>query len=111
MNNQIQFGCVDTQTGQTQEGYIENGQMKYKPLKWWQKFFAKKPEEKEFIGVFKYQSKFTWSQEWSNNQIAIYKYFNPFTGEIYKIEGSNEEETIQLDVGAFEKGVIVTIRK
>lgn len=111
MNNQIQFGCIDTSTGLTQEGYVENGQMKFKPLKWWQKLFCRKPEKKEFIGTYNYRTKFPWSTEWSKGQVAMYKYFNPYTNEIYKIEGDNGEERIQFDVGAFEQGVIVAIRK
>jgi hypothetical protein len=111
MNNNIQFGSINVETGESQEGYIENGQMKFKPMKWWQKLFFKKPEEKEFIGSYKYETKFPWSKQCVKRQIAMYKYFNPYTGKIYKIEGSDGEETIQLDVGAFQNGQIIPIRQ
>jgi hypothetical protein len=111
MNNHIQFGSINVETGETQDGYIENGQMKFKPMKWWQKLFLKRPEEKEFIGTYGYKTKFPWSSEWTNHQVAMYKYFNPYTDEIYKIEGSDENETIQFDIGAFKVGKIISIRK
>jgi hypothetical protein len=109
MNDHIQFGSINVETGETQDGYIENGQMKFKPMKWWQKFFLKRPEKKEFLCVHTYRSRFSWSSEWTRHDVAMYKYFNPYTEEIYKIEGSDAKTTIQYDVGAFKQGVIVPI--
>lgn len=107
-----QFGFVDAETGTPLESFLdENGKMSCKPLKWWQKLFRGKPEKKEFLCVHAYRSRFPWSKEWTHHEVAMYKYFNPYTNEIYKIEGSDDRETIQYDIGAFLKGFIVVNRK
>ena len=109
--NYCKFGALNTQTGEFQEGYIDsNKQMKFKPIKWWQKLFSRRPQEKEYIGKYTYSSKLPWS-DWYDSTIAMYKYYNPYTGEIYKIEGTDGMETIRFDVGAYKKGHMVPIRK
>ena len=107
MNNQIQFGCVDTQTGQTQEGYIENGQMKFKPLKWWQKLFCRKPEKKEFIRPMKMDIVNIWTGDRETVTGSLYKSYNPLSGEIYSAWAEHDGYKLKFNKDAFQKGILV----
>lgn len=112
MNDEnIRFGSVNTETGEVQDGYIDkDGQMKFKPQKWWQKLFQKRPEEKEYIGFYNARHKWLWSSDWYSFKIPLYKYYNPLNQEIYKIEGENCGHKIQLDIEAYKRGQIVALK-
>jgi len=103
-NNGIIFGKIDTSTGLASEGYMENGEMKFKKIPWYKKLFAKEPSKIEFIGIISMYSQLIWSNEKNYFDVAVYKKYNPFTGKIQCIYTNVPNHgAIYFDVYAYEK--------
>ena len=104
MKNNISFGTINVKTGERTEGFIENGEMKYKKIPWWKRIFRespKPPEQTEYIGTTQLYSKLIWSNNKNYFNAAVYKRFNPFTKEIYEIYSNTRWGKFNYNIDAF----------
>jgi len=99
--NKIMFGSFNVETGEIQDGYMKNGEMKFKPEPWYKRWFRKRPEKTEYIGVIDMQKNYGWSDNWVDVRIALYKDFNPLTGEVYRVYAWDRDRRISFDVNAY----------
>ena len=105
--NQCSFGCIDVNTGITQQGYIENGEMKFYPVRWWQKLFASPPKEIKYLGTTSLTRTNIFTSRVVKTEIAIYKSFNPLSGEIFEVWGEFNGEKLYLNIDAFKEGKLI----
>ena len=105
--NQCSFGCVDVQTGVTQQGRIENGKMKFSPVRWWQKLFTPPPKETKYLGTASLARTNISTSQTIKTKIAIYKSFNPLSGEIFEVWGEFNGEKLYLNIDAFKEGKLI----
>lgn len=97
------FGMVDEKTGLYHEGYVENGEMKFKKIPWWRRIFAKEPSETEFLGITTAVINSIFGPE-RVVEVAIYKKFNPISLKTQAIYGNVEGRgLVYFDIVAFEK--------
>jgi hypothetical protein len=103
-NNLIRCGVIDTETGLVSEGYVENGEIKFKKIPWYKKLFAKEPYKIELIGTITMYSQWIWSNKKEYFESAVYKKYNPFTGKIKCIYTNIPNHGAKyFDVCAYEK--------
>jgi hypothetical protein len=104
--NGIKFGCIDTSTGQVQDGYIDNeGQMKFKKPSFWSRFLdaiTPEPREKEFLGTKTIRKRFMGIGNWREIQACVYREFNPINGKTHKIWFEHGGEKRNFNKDAYE---------
>jgi hypothetical protein len=96
----IEFGTYNTETGESQVGYMEDGVLKYKdPSVWYtiKKFFGfiRPRTETRYVGIC------TWK---SGKQDAVYEVYNVDTNkivEVYALETGSGGERIYLNIDAW----------
>ena len=95
--SEIQFGCIDTKTGEFREGYVENGQMKYRRDPWWKRWFtnySKNILRDEFVCTAR--------GEQTGFPISVYKTINIVSGDIVSVWGQSRfHGRVDFDVEAF----------
>lgn len=105
------FGSFNVETGETQEGYVNKlGEMKYKKRPWYKRIFSpdKPPREISYIGTTTMWHKYIWSNNKTYFQAPVYKKYNPYTGEIFRVYAKLEDRTYDFSVEAFVKeGIFV----
>ena len=99
------FGSINVETGTSSEGYMEDGEMKFKKTPWYKRLFAKKPVKEVFMGTCK------WGNDKMEIELCIYKKFNPYTNETYEIYANHSQYgKFSFDINAFEQmGKLVEI--
>ncbi len=97
----IQFGTMNLETGETQEGYMKDGKMCYKPQSWLERLFSKPPCETKYIGLITMSHSWIWSSKETKFKATVYKDFNPFTNKIYKLYAIAGEHRFDFNVDAY----------
>lgn len=101
---ELMFGKIDTSTGLVQEGYVENGEMKFKKIPWYKRLFSKEPSEIKYLGTITLYWNFFWSNKKNYFEAAVYKKYNPYTGKIQCIYANVPNRgAMYFDVKAYEK--------
>lgn len=109
-NNNIQFGYINTETGEFKEGYIENGEMKYREPTLWEKitgFFKSgnpvmvETDMEEYAGTTILtltnlfgKSKFI--------EVPVYRIYNKYTNKTVKLYSKHREYIIIYDSKAYD---------
>ena len=83
--NDMQFGCMNTETGDFQEGYIEDGQMKFKKSPWWAGWFSARPTKTKYIGITTLLHGWIFSKNKDEVEVTVYCDYNPYTFKVYKV--------------------------
>ncbi len=99
----MSFGCLNVKTGEFQEGFMKNKEMKFKKLPWYKRIFAKEPTEEVYIKVIKMESQWIWSDKKDSFYSSLYKIINPYTNEIKKVFAKTSEGNVYFDPIAYEK--------
>lgn len=97
----IKFGMMNVQTGETQEGYMKDGEMKFKPQSWLERLFAKPPRETEYVGITTMSHSWIWSSKETHFKATVYRDFNPFTDKTYAIYAVAGEHRFNFNVDAY----------
>jgi len=84
-NNQTQFGCINTETGEFQEGYMDGDQMKFKESPWWAGWFSTRPTKTKYIGTTTLTHKWIFMKYGEEIEAAVYCDYNPYTFKVYKV--------------------------
>lgn len=104
MNNDCTFGSINVETGEFKSGYIDkNGDMKYKQLPWYKRFFINRPEKIEYVCYTTMYTRLIWSNKKHYFDVAVYKKYNPYTNKIYQLYASHDDNIIYFDINAFNK--------
>ena len=94
MKTDIKFGSYNKSTGESKQGYIENGEMKYKPYPWYNRLYYKlfpynppeiKHENTVYIGTTELYSKMIWSNQKNYFDVAVYRTYNTITDKTIEI--------------------------
>lgn len=107
-NQDVRFGIFNVETGESQDGYIDSdGQMRFKPLKWWQKLFSSPPEKKEFIRQHQFDLVNCFTGRRKTVTGSLYKTYKPYTGKVYSVWAEYDAWTLNFNPEAFEKGFLI----
>lgn len=101
----IKFGCINTSTGEFQEGYIDDGQMKFKKPSLWSRFInaiTPEPYEKEFLGTKIVQKRFMGIGNWRPVEVCVYREFNVVNGKTHKIWFEHRGEKRNFNKDAYD---------
>lgn len=104
--NDIKFGTIDTETGETRDGYIDkSGKMCFKKPSWWQSFcliFKPPPRETVYVGTMQgLEMQYIWSSQGIPVEGALYKVINPLTEKVYRLYAKTNVGCVDFDTEAF----------
>jgi hypothetical protein len=88
MNNDIQFGCLNVDTGEFRKGHIDkSGNQQFKRLPWYKRLFFREPSQTELVGTTTLSVGFIWTRDTDLKDVkaALYRKFNPYAGKTQKI--------------------------
>lgn len=106
---QCQFGSVNVVTGAEQEGYMEAGKMKFRPVPWWKKLFRnineiKLPVElvEEYVGIADV-TVHKWTGGEYTECAALYRKYNKFDGKTHSLWIIRRGHYCFFDVNAWDR--------
>lgn len=104
------FGSFNPNTGECQDGYIDKqGRMRFK-RNFWRNLFSRPPSETAFITTLEVEVYNILTGRNRTRHEALYKDFNPVTGQITKLYSKHCHGTTKFDINAWNKhGTLVPL--
>jgi hypothetical protein len=109
-NPHAQFGSFNTETGESQTGYIDkNGEMKFKKLPWYKHLFQKAPVSTKYLGTNVLAQSYLGIFGKCCIRVPVYMEWNPFTETVYDIYSTHKGHVVHynIDVYLHDKSLII----